>query len=1557
MDNILEINPADFGLPPTPQVDNSSVVRANSAVPSAALQNSIDYNPDLFSAAYRTEASKAPAMANVTQSYDKALFEKYEGTAAYSPWMNPYADNEKVAAENWTKWDAVTTGLSGLLDNAKLGGSEYLKGWARAGRALITLDASYLAPNETERQILAARQQQVRADNPIYYSPGTDDDIFSRQFLSETLQNTGFTFGTMAGFLGEMAVGAGIGKLALKLPSLFKIGAAANSVRLAESTGAVNLGKNLAKEKALVEAAQETIENGAMGKLGGKSLYDKALDVASNLPIIGSLAEAGKILGAEQAARAATGTIALTSQEIAKIGVGGLRRAFAEWNFAASETAIEAGGAYGEIYDDLYNKYVNDSTNEGKAPDPGKIQEFRNLAMQGSTSSYGTNLAVLAVMNKIAFGNIFRKFGVDNKYLNLLDDQSNRFFTVIGKKEGAGLLGKTYQKGYFGALGHAKDIKKMFGSKVLAREVGRDFVRGVGRIQLAEGLQENIQEGNNAFLKRYYGDIYDHNVASWGDSFAEAVDSQLSKQGFKTFLSGAITGLFVSPVTGMVGSVSDRFQGDKAHKQALKATLNSMNAFMMDPSNVLKEPIKNIKEQVILNRGLAESAVAGQKYEYFNRQSSSLIQQALYAKRTGTFDAFKEYLNAYGAEFDTKEFEEATGINVAEFGASTPAEFINPIVAKLDRYSELYDKYNSMYKQFFSIETVSDDSYAKQKLSVAQGALQDAIHTVAFNEAKAEDATVRSASIAQTIASKNKSIGQAAASTFNTIADHNLGELQVNILKNEIQTLEEGIGAKTPETLRLVELKKQELEALETWTLEAYEEIENPSVKGEKINVPLNTTALTVDKQNRLAQILTTYYTAKNRQNNINDPILQSEIKNVIGDINDYQRLSRDVRDYIDAVNLLSDPENGLKHVQSLQDARVSAFARLTHNQYQDLATQSGIFEKYIKDNPEEMNELLKMARSPFASIDSINKIYKHITAINLMVEDANKKIAEDNAAAVEAFEKAKQEADRILFNTLAAAPANIAAMDEADIIDFLVERFNINENNETDELVEIERVYKNYDGVEIITHTITRENLIEYFGEGFDPDNASKEQLIQFLSNFEQRLYEKANPTANPNPQASHKKEIIIQQTRKLKNLVEQEVLFEGKKGILTITDRGYVIEFEDDTSSILDAETPVEQQFTWVRNVATGSYNLVDQSNALTLDMFAGLELLDTELTEKEKQITGVNAQSEVVRERVVEYVDESTIKIDGLDYIIIRDESDNISELQHLDPSNTIILSYKTAALDPYGIASQYLTLVKTFMDIQNVPAAELEGDVLEEGIQAAESLVDQNDIVASTSGVQLREAVVAGQQALEIEVENIVDKNVPQDILIIFERFITPKTKKSVTQEERKKLFDWAADAVLKLHNLDPAHRSNSVRDSIDFLSKKVLNPIAKKDGIEGRNKPPRRPRAKKVKTAATARKTRTKKGEPSTPKNDGGKTIEEAEKHVNKVYDKMERETAVKIDELLQGQEPNKFIDTPIEQAIEFSKYNPSAAMDAATKPELNNPFEDGDILSSINCNI
>ena len=204
MENLFDFNPADFGLAAPMPDDNGDKLRADNSIPSAAIQSSTE-DPNLLNNLFLTRAQESKESPVIRKEYPKELTEKYKGTAAYSPWMNPYADNEKVAAENWTKWDAVSTGLAGMLDNAKLAGFEYAKGWSRAGRALFNLDASYLMPNEAEMAVINQQQKSVQARHPIYYSPNTQDDIFSRQFLSEALQNTGFTFGTLAGFAVETA--------------------------------------------------------------------------------------------------------------------------------------------------------------------------------------------------------------------------------------------------------------------------------------------------------------------------------------------------------------------------------------------------------------------------------------------------------------------------------------------------------------------------------------------------------------------------------------------------------------------------------------------------------------------------------------------------------------------------------------------------------------------------------------------------------------------------------------------------------------------------------------------------------------------------------------------------------------------------------------------------------------------------------------------------------------------------------------------------------------------------------------------------------------------------------------------------------------------------------------------------------------------------------------------------------------------------------------------------------------------------------------------------------
>lgn len=1561
MDNTFDsINLSDFGLS-TPAENSNEIekIRTSNQPPAAATQSSVLDNPNLFSTAYQGSDAQVPSLHNVSKGYDSDLITRYEGTSVYSPYMDPTVNRDAAAARNWGMWDAVTTGLSGMLDNAKSGGYEYLKGWTRAGRALINLDTTYLKASEDELAILAAEQNRVQIENPIFSAPGTENDIFSKHFVAEALQNAGFTFGTLAGFGAEMAIGAGVGKLALKLPSLFKAGMEAKSVTQAIETGsAVNAAM---KEKALVESTRDMVQNGVLNSIKGKDSFDEALRVASNIPIIGTLAETGSMIRAENQARAAAGSIALTTSEVLKMGAGGLRRAFGEWNFAASEASIESGGQYGDLMDDYLKKFRDDPNNNGRDPNAAEYDKMRKLAVEGATKNFGTNVAVLAIMNKMVFGNMFRKIGVDGKYLNLLASEGEKYFTVLGKDKADKTIAKQYTRGYFGALAHARDIKKVFGTKALSRELGFDFVRGVGKFETMEGIQELIQEGTQVYLRNYYNKIYDGDVASWSDSFKEAVDSQLTKTGWKTFLQGAITGLITNPVSGGISSIAETVKTSKEHKEALRKTLEEYNQFLLNPDEVLKKPIESIKRQAGFNRAMVEAGASGAKYEYFNNRSSAIITHALNAKRMGTFDAFKTFLNAYGSDFSNEEFEQATGINVTDFGMNSPADFVGDLTKKLDRYADIYEKYNSDFGRYFSIETFADDPHAKQKHSIARAAMQDAIHTIAFNEAKSQDGIVRAADIIRTITEKNKSIGQASSSTFNNVTDHNTAEVQINILKNEIEILEEGTGTKSKETLDIIETKKRELAVLEEWNKESYDEIEDPENPTEKIKIPLNFSQVSQDKKDKLKSLLTEYYSIKNKQNNVKDPVMAREIENVLQDINDYQKLTRDSREYINAVNLLSDPKNTLSLMHSFQDARVGAFARLVHNEYKKIAEESGVFAEYIKNNPTNMEELLRIARSPVATLDSVTKIYDHIDNITKLTEKENEEREKKNEAAAKEAAALREQKLKELENLTRSLPVNVAEMNDAELVKYIEEHYNVNFDTETDLNTDLTREYVDVDGERQITHTFTEEDLKNYFGEEFDFQAITKAQFIQFATKVEQELYNQLNPQEEPEEQAAEQQEMVILQSRKLKNLINKEVLSKGKKGkIVSREGKGapiYSIEFEDGTTQELGSDVPVDQQFTWVQNVVTGRFQLVDISDALLLSDFDGLELIDTSLTEAEKEITGINPDTVMIRDHSVEYIDESNIKIDGIPYTVTRDAEGEIESIKTPYKGGEYDLSMKAASMNPFGIDAQYLTLVKAFLDLQNKTVDELSEEELDAGIDLATDMTGESEVVSTNPGVQIKPNITYTDSQIEEEIEKIMDTEVPADIIEIFNNFITPKTKKNVSQEDKAKLFDWAVKAVEKLNKLDASN--NAVFEAIDYLSKSIINPIAKKDGKQNPNKSSRQRKKgeKKAKTTKVTKKTRTKKSEPSVPKNDTSSSIEDAKQHVENVYDKMQKETAVQIEELLKGETINFFTDSSIVEAVDFSTYDVSRSTENLNTKIDTNPFDDPDLQNGLNCNI
>jgi hypothetical protein len=1577
MENQFGFNPSDFGLTaPVPSNDVSTKIQTQSPTPGPTVSSNILENPLAGAVnAFGEAAKQITPSTNISTAYPKELTEKYIGTAAYSPWMDPYSDNEKAAAQNWSRWDAVKTGLSGMLDNALLAGKEYGRSYIRAGEALLNLDASYLKPDEMDLRRTAAEQKLTAQANPIFFSPGTEDDIFSKQFLAEALQNTGFTFGTMGGFLIENAVFGGIGKLTSSLSELAKAGAVGESLHLANQIGTTTRAGN--KALTLANSAENLIKNGTLGSIGGKNAWDNALDIASKIPYLGEVADAGKIAKAGA-------SLGLTTRELANIGAGGLRRAFSEWHFAASEAAVEAGGNFGDVYDNLYQQYVKKN---GQEPTGAALDDIRAKAMSSAGKDYGVNLAILGITNKVMFGNMFRNFGVDNAFMGLLRSEGDRVISVVGKDAAGKLLQKDYARNILGAVGHFGDIATTFGSKQLAfKEVGKDLIRGLSKFELTEGIQENLQDIATQSLKTYYNDLYDDNMADWNSALADGFASQASVQGWKTFLQGAMTGFFVGPVTNTITHLNDAWKEKRAkdanpnHVNGLQQTLDQLNLFYANPNKVLSEPVKAIKRQMAFNDEMVKSAAKGKKYEYFNNKDSALIAHALYAKRVGSFDAFSKFIEAYGTQFDNKEFEEATGLNLKQMGMSSPAEFTSKLSGQLNRYSEIYDKYNKMFGDYLTLNTVTDDPYKKQRFSFAQMAMRNAIETIAFNEAKAERSVSRAASISANI-SKIESIGQSAAANFNTITSHDKAANQILILQNELKLIKESKD-KSPQTLELIRDKEEEIDLLTRWNEEAYKEVINKNDPSDRQYVPLNHNTLSDAKKTRLAATISKYYNIKNKQSNVVKTINSRDVIQSLNDINDYQKLSRDTKDYIDAVNLLSDPDNMIKHVTAHQDAIIAAYARLVHKTYKNgLARVSGIFEQYIKDNPNDLKELLKMARSPFTSAESIGKIYHHIDNLNKLQkeeytanrdkqlqkylkkkEELQKKLEELKLKAADAAAKAKEKAlkqqeeqDRKEFNKAVVVPLNVKSFSDEDLLNQeLSDRYLIFPEDPDLPITHIERQYIDYDGDYHVTHVIPIEDIIKYAkdqsNEDITPESSDIDDWIKkYTKQFEQDLYDKVNPSKASAPnQKVQRSKTVSTLARKIQNLENQAVLMNGKKGVIKAIknkkSKNYIIEFEDGTSSKLTSLKTVGVDYVWEQDNA-GDFYLVEAEpqTGTILDEFYDVLLLPDNLEDQDKEEFGITANSQVARigDQVYhyEYIDNDRLTLDGDTLILTRTEDGELESATVLDGEDQYIIDL----LNPKNI--EFRNAI-SWIILKHTPAADIQN------LEPAVNGIDNQSSIESSNIATSNQVISVRQDNSFDEIGDLATKiylNIGEDLFEIMDRFLV--NPDNLTSDEISKLQEWGIESIIKLTNLeDPTHPL--VADYISFINNSILLPSYKKNGKSSSKKT--KSSASKTENAATGktskRKSTTRK--PGTPTSYKGKSIKEAREFVEKTYDKKDKETAIKITTKTSSKFAAEEYKNIVQNLTEAEKAYSNII--SQTPTDLNDPFLDD---LDLNCNI
>lgn len=925
--------------------------------------------------------------------------DRYKESAIYSPWIDATADNETAAAQAQSGWEALWNGTKGSWDGIKDGFVSSAMVLPRLVGSIFSGNAEGMMDDEYGMRMKEFEQQQNQNDNPIYMTADERDDIFSLKAAGEMMQNAGYTIGTFAelatetvaleflsGAFTAMTAGAGGGSLAATTAlegtrwSKF-FGSVKNAG--AATAEAFKLGK--AGETAAMSAlraktvAQQTELISQMAKLRdvqfGSKLGERMYQFATKIPVAGELLETGNAISL------ANKTGLLSKGELAKMGLGGLRRAYGEFQAASGEAAIESGGTYNDVYNELYDGFVKKN---GYEPDAIEDNRMKELAKNAAVDSYGINMATLLVMNKIEFGNIMRHMIPDNALIRAFKNEAVEGFTVAGK-----IAGKetpmAFTKGAFGRFGILPEVARTFdnGYRVAAAQFGKGLVSSFSQFSVWEGLQENIQEATVHGLKKHYQSVYDNDPATWGEDFEEAINSQLNKQGLKTFLMGALTGVVTGPlITGASRTVGymtngQSYRDQKAENEKL---VNSFNAFMKNHANVLSEHIRKTKELNGFGEEMQRAATTEDHFNYLNSRESALMQAVHSAKRLGNLPILTDFIKAYGEGFDNNQFKEAFGFSPEEAGYGSAAEFTGRIAKDIQRYSDTYDHYMKKYSNFLDIGKFVKDPDNKLASDIARAALIDAIEVASFHESKAQDAVKRRAGIRSKL-NQYDTIAQTLDSHFEQLTNLNQFENEELILQNEIASLEQ-MEQKTPETKKMIKQKQAQLSAFQDWMKSiGYQSDEKTGITYDK-NGLRNKGSQT---RKKAAEAFAKYIKTRNDAAKSPTNVKASEVDAAMQDIVDYMELGEENRRMVDALNMLNDPTTFSRTLQAAENARIGAHARNVAKTTRALAASSPVFARVVKENEEILRSLEQFASSPYATYAN----YKYLNELQKKLQDA----------------------------------------------------------------------------------------------------------------------------------------------------------------------------------------------------------------------------------------------------------------------------------------------------------------------------------------------------------------------------------------------------------------------------------------------------------------------------------------------------------------------------------------------------------------------------------------
>lgn len=829
--------------------------------------------------------------------WDKSRSDRFVNSDYYkSLGADPSLNNEYRYGEVQTGWDVTKNALAG---GWKLGAQTFVegwKGWGNMANALFNWSSEDSfnerlmgTPEELMEQYKA--QEAIFNKYAIFSTPESEKSIWNKQFLGDLVQQSGFTLGAVTQFAVEELLTAGAA-------TYLKPFTAARALKGLENTGrVVNLAENTAKAT--------KIGNDLIKETGiAQKIWE---GTRKFVPLAGASQDAVK------AYRNGEGLL-----QAGMIGLGGVKRSLSEFNMAATEARFEAAGTYGHLYGDLYDQFA---TANGRAPEGAELERIQNMAQDAAWDNFRVNTGILMVANRIQFDGMLNKFSSSRSTLkNAADQATSELFPVTATKEGKKVV-QVFNKGKLGKLSAYGDINKSLGRKAANWEAFKSIMSGAGKWEISEGVQELSQETSNTALSQYYTDLYNGKDADLGTAVQDAAREQVSMQGLKTFLMGAVTGRLISPLSYTATKVmeragSTRDQRDQK-KQWIEEQRDIINSVYSNLPMALSETVANTKVGNRQTKNMTGALKDNSRYQYNNDKETLLAKAVSAAIKTNMLPSLTDTLRSYGDYFTQEEWKQAYG----DLGKEQVQTYTQKVATEIEDFANRWEELKDKFGDLVMPESAPKNSEEYKLLQQKKWALDSAIEVLATADYKQKKSLQRAAQLMAEV-SANPDFGGSANQAFRVLGDLVASMKEIEMLGQEIATSEQ-LENQNDELKKQLADKKEQMKHLQDW-VQNLDAFADDDIENEKIT-------------RKMLSGFRGYINTINRISGKNSVINESDIHDAFWKLSDYTKLYSRSREMLNAFNTLVDPLNFKGWVLDIEGAGKQAGENLKAEQEKEL--------------------------------------------------------------------------------------------------------------------------------------------------------------------------------------------------------------------------------------------------------------------------------------------------------------------------------------------------------------------------------------------------------------------------------------------------------------------------------------------------------------------------------------------------------------------------------------------------------------------------------------------